>query len=153
MTLRDYLNNSLRLSLCFPNIFFRVALTFLCKVVKLFNRFRLFSHPILIVGNKWEENKSDPRAEWEQPFGKAFVELKRCKYPPIPVFKGIPRVSDNLTCLQRQASISVQISQSRINIRQKVLTNLSFSQVLSTNARYKTRSRAGGRNNAASRPQ
>jgi hypothetical protein len=86
-----------------------VALTFLCKVVKLFNRFRLFSHPILIFGNKWEENKSDPRAEWEQPFGKAFVGLKRCKYPPIPVFKDIPRASNNLKIFPSQTSSNISM--------------------------------------------
>ncbi|MBR0259690.1 MAG: hypothetical protein IJQ49_05410, partial [Prevotella sp.] len=109
-----------RLSLCFPNIFFRVALTFLCKVVKLFNRFRLFSHPILIVGNKWEENKSDPRAEWEQPFGKAFVELKRCKYPPMPVFKGIPRVIFNLIYLPSKELFNVFSYRNYVNWGKKV---------------------------------
>ena len=61
-----------------------------------------------------------------QPYGKAFLGQKRCRYPSMRVFRGIFRVSDNLINLPRQASIGVTICQPRVNGGEIVLMNPSF---------------------------
>ena len=61
-----------------------------------------------------------------------FLGTKEMKYPSTHVFKGISKVPRNLINLQRQTSISVPICSKTLTVCEIVLTNLSFSQALST---------------------